>query len=110
MRRGFTLVEVVIALILLEVGLLASFSLLLVASDSLRRAERLEMSLATAEGVADSLASSPEVSAGSVVLPGGDSVVWDAGPGGSFAVALMSDGAVLGVLRGIGRGASVIGP
>lgn len=55
-RGGFTLVEVVVALIVLELGVLGVLGTLVVASETLRRAERLERATSRADAVVDSLA------------------------------------------------------
>lgn len=54
-RRGFTLVEVLVALILLEVGLLGVVGTLLLATRTLTHAELEERGAAVAERVLDSL-------------------------------------------------------
>lgn len=56
MRRGFTLLEVVVALLLLEVAVLAAAGTLAVSSRMLAEAEQLERAVSAAEGVVDSLA------------------------------------------------------
>lgn len=53
---GFTLVEVVVALLVLELGVLGVLGTLVVASETLRRAERLERATSRVEAVVDSLA------------------------------------------------------
>ena len=58
-RRGFTLVEVLVALVVLEVGLLGVVGTLLLGARTLRRAERLEWAAAEVQRVYDSLASAP---------------------------------------------------
>lgn len=55
MRRGFTLVEVVVALVVLELAVLGVLGTLVIASETLRRAERLERATGRAEAVLDSL-------------------------------------------------------
>lgn len=54
-RRGFTLIEVVVALLVLEIGVLGTLGTLVVASETLRRAERLERATGHAEAILDSL-------------------------------------------------------
>jgi prepilin-type N-terminal cleavage/methylation domain-containing protein len=56
MRRGFTLIEVVIALVVLEIVVSGAVGLLVLAGATLGRAERLERAVALAEGALDSLA------------------------------------------------------
>lgn len=55
MSRGFTLIEVVVALLLLEVAVLAAAGSLSVASHTLSEAEWLERAVMEAEGVLDSI-------------------------------------------------------
>ena len=55
-RSGFTLLEVVVALMVLEVAVVGLVGTLVLASSTLTRAETLERAVATAEGVLDSLA------------------------------------------------------
>jgi prepilin-type N-terminal cleavage/methylation domain-containing protein len=56
MRRGFTLVEVLVALVVLEVGLLGVVGTLWLAAVTMSRAERTERGVAEVERVYDSLA------------------------------------------------------
>lgn len=53
---GFTLVEVVVALVVFQVGVLGVAALLTVAHDRMDRALRLEHALAAVESAADSIA------------------------------------------------------
>ena len=55
MRGGFSLIEVVVALVVLELGLLGVMSVLVEASRTSGRAARTELGAASLEGVADSL-------------------------------------------------------
>lgn len=64
MSRGFTLIEVVVALLLLEVGVLAAAGTLQVASRTLAEAERVERAVVAAGGILDSLARVTEPSDG----------------------------------------------
>jgi len=54
-KAGFTLVEVLVALIVMEVATLGVLGSLVLASETMRRAETLERATARAEGVLDSL-------------------------------------------------------
>ena len=54
-RRGFTLVEVVVALLVLEIGVLGALATLVHASEISRRAETLERAVTRVEAVLDSL-------------------------------------------------------
>lgn len=103
MRKGFTLVEVVVALLILEVCLLGVFGILVLANRSLTRAEMLESATATLEGVADSLASAVRLESGQRVIAGADTVVWEAGAGGVFEAVYRAGGRPLVGLVGAGR-------
>jgi type II secretory pathway pseudopilin PulG len=55
MRAGFALLEVLVALLTLEVAVVGVLGSLVVARDTMRQAETLERATARAEGVLDSL-------------------------------------------------------
>jgi type II secretory pathway pseudopilin PulG len=63
---GFTLIEVVVALLVLEVAVVGAVGTLVLASTALRRAEALERAVATTEGVLDSIARTRTVGTDSV--------------------------------------------
>jgi Tfp pilus assembly protein PilV len=71
MNSGFTLIELVVALLLLEVGVMAAAGTLTIASRSLAEAEHLEQAVVEAEGVLDSLAGADSAVAGSRAYEGG---------------------------------------
>jgi Tfp pilus assembly protein PilV len=83
-RSGFSLLEVAVALLVLEVCLLGVFGILVLANRSLTRAERLESATATLEGVADSLASAVRLESGRRAVSVTDTVVWEVGAGKIF--------------------------
>jgi len=56
MKTGFTLLEVVVSLLLLEAAVLAAVGTLAVASQTLTEAEQVGRAVIEAEGVLDSLA------------------------------------------------------
>lgn len=85
MRAGFTLMEVVVALLLLEVGVLAAAGTLQVASRTLAEAERLERAVVEAGGVLDSLGRVSGPSAGSRSLPFGE-VAWSVDDSGTVTL------------------------
>jgi len=93
--RGFTLLEVVVALLVLEiavVGLVGSFVL---AATTLTRAETLEMAVASAEGLLDSLTRADTAATDSVAYDGGR-ITWSVDDSGRVSVrALDSAGEVL---------------
>ena len=65
MKAGFTLVEVIIALVILQIGLLGSVTTVALATRTLTDASRVERTTATLEGVLDSLVREPEIVAAS---------------------------------------------
>ena len=82
---GFTLLEVVVGLLVLALGILGAVGILVLASATLGRAERLERAVALAEGVLDSL--------GAAILPvdgtasyGAGEVLWQLEPEGGVIV------------------------
>jgi type II secretory pathway pseudopilin PulG len=83
--RGFTLIEVVIALLVLEIAVVGLVGTLVLASSTLTRAETLERAVATAEGVLDSLAHVGVVVSDSVTLPAAR-VSWTVGDSGRLNV------------------------
>ena len=89
MRDGFTLLEVVVSLLLLEVAVLAAAGTLVIAARSLAEAEHLERAVLEAEGVLDSLAGVAAPVSGSKAYPGG-SVAWDVDGAGGVAVRVVS--------------------
>jgi len=92
MRRGFTLLEVVVALLLLELAVLCALGTLTVASGQLGEAERMERIVTEAEGILDSLAGTPSAAAGSRDVPEGV-IEWAVGADGSIVLrAARADG------------------
>ena len=75
MKTGFTLVEVVVSLLLLEIAVVAAAGTLVVASRTLAEATHLERAVLEAEGVLDSLAGLDVIGSGSRPYPGGN-VEW----------------------------------
>jgi type II secretory pathway pseudopilin PulG len=89
MRDGFTLLEVVVALLLLELAVVAAVGTLVVASHSLAEAEHLERAILEAEGVLDSLAGAQDVVDGARAYAGG-TVEWSVDIGGGLVVWVTS--------------------
>lgn len=79
MRRGFSLIEVVVALVVLELAVTGIAGILAVAGRAFADAERLERAIEAADWVADSLASEGMAGVGAEPFPGGV-VGWGAGP------------------------------
>lgn len=75
--RGFTLIEIVIAIVLLEIGMLGVLGTLTIASRTMTRAETLETATITIERVLDSLAVHGMAEAGAVGF-GGGRISWSA--------------------------------
>jgi prepilin-type N-terminal cleavage/methylation domain-containing protein len=72
MRRGFTLLEVIMALLVLEVAVVGAAGTLTLASRTLGQAERLERAVAQAEGVLDSLRGVSAPTDGAASYAGGE--------------------------------------
>ena len=88
------MLEVVVALVLLEVAVVGAVGTLAVASRTLAEAEHLERAVLEAEGVLDSLAGVPGAESGSRVYAGGR-LEWLVDPGRDVVLtAVGSDGAV----------------
>ena len=88
MRPGFTLLEVVVALLVLEVAVFAAVGTLALASSTVGRAETLELAVAAAEGVLDSLSAGLTPGEGERVFRGGV-VRWTGSGDGTLSVAAM---------------------
>jgi len=69
-NRGFSLVELVLALLILEIGVLATVGMVLLSQQNLRRAELTLRGVLEAGIVGDSLATA------GVVAPGKASLLW----------------------------------
>ncbi len=88
MKRGFTLLEVVVSLTVLEVAVVGAAGTLTVAARTLGRAERLERAVASAEGVLDSLRRVPARVSASLGYRGGD-VRWQVGDSGRVVLTAL---------------------
>lgn len=71
MRRGFTLIEIVVALLVLEVGVVGVVATLLAASKTMGDAERVERATGRAASLLDSLRSGAVVGEDSASFVGG---------------------------------------
>jgi prepilin-type N-terminal cleavage/methylation domain-containing protein len=85
MTRGFSLVEVVVALVILQVGVLATMTLTVTALDTLRVAEEVERAVTAIRLVADSLERESAAGTGTV-MRGPVTVRWRPAAGGATAV------------------------
>jgi Tfp pilus assembly protein PilV len=92
MRRiGFTLVEVLVAIVVLEVGLLGVAGTLVLAVRAMRRAETMERAVTDAERVYDSISSVAEPSSGSAAGALGP-VRWTVATGGELLLEVLGSG------------------
>ena len=95
MRNAFTLVEVIVALVVLQVALVGVAGTLQLASRTVARAEVLESAVARSEGILDSLAGVRLVVGGTSDVRGA-SVIWTVGVDGTVLLrAETRDGALL---------------
>jgi hypothetical protein len=77
---GFSLLELLVALLILQVGLLATAGMIFLAQENLARAETTTRALLEVRRVADSLGHEREPGGGQLAFPWGE-VRWEAGPG-----------------------------
>jgi prepilin-type N-terminal cleavage/methylation domain-containing protein len=105
-RRGFTLVEVLVALVVLEVGLLGVVGTLLLAATTMARARLLEAGVAAMERAYDSLQLAPGAGSGGGATEAGG-IRWLVEGGGNLLIEVRGPGdtllaAVHGRLAGAG--------
>ncbi|GMV07129.1 MAG: hypothetical protein AMXMBFR53_34040 [Gemmatimonadota bacterium] len=99
-RGGFSLVEILVAVVVLEVGLLGVVGTLVLAARELEGAQRLERAVSAMEAIYDSLrASGAGGGEGYTRLEGGG-VAWEVGGGGALRVEYERDGVVVAVVHG----------
>ncbi len=91
MRGGFSLVELLLALLIFQVGILATAGMVLVSQRNFRRAELTLRGLLEAGWVADSLASAGVEGSGSHTYSWGE-IAWAplSGPGSGLRVSAWS--------------------
>lgn len=87
MSRGFTLLEIVVALLLLELAVASALGTLSVASRQLAEAERMERAVTEAEGILDSLTGVVGAEGGSRDVPGG-AIEWTVDASGVVALRI----------------------
>lgn len=103
-RRGFTLVEILVALVVLEVGLLGVVGTLLLAARTLTRAELEEAGTAEVERVFDSLVAAGATSGGGTVPLRVGAVRWTATAGGGLRLVFAASvDTALVVVEGVPR-------
>lgn len=90
-RRGFTLVEVLMAMVVLEVGFLGVAGTLLLAARTMRRAESLERAVTEAGRLYDSVSSVGEVGPGETPVAVGR-VRWSVGADRTLLVEVLTPG------------------
>jgi prepilin-type N-terminal cleavage/methylation domain-containing protein len=99
-RKGFTLVEVLMAIVVLEVGLLGVVGTLVLASHNMRDAVSLERAVSEAERLYDSLTGAPSSGSGLSSVPNGR-LRWSVSEGGIVQVdALTVSDSVLFTVQG----------
>lgn len=89
MKSGFSLVELIFALLVLQVGMLATAGLVLLAQRSMLRAELTVRSVLETGWLADSLASSGGGGSGTRVYPWGQ-VSWPLAPDGLGGIRVVA--------------------
>ena len=85
MTRGFTLIEVVMALLVLQVAMIGVLGTLVVAARTMRRAEHVERATERAESTLDSLRGGAREGRDSSDFRGG-TVRWTVGADGTLAL------------------------
>ena len=84
-KAGFTLLEIVVALLVLEVAVVGLVGSLVLAAATLARAETIETAVATAEGLLDSLSRAGTPASDSVTY-GGAVISWTVDDSGGIGV------------------------
>ena len=97
--RGFSLAEVLVAVVVLELGLLGALSLVVLAARTVQEARSLESSAAVASDLADSLAAADRVLPGTG-LRGGRAARWAPDADG-FVVRVQIEGDDSMEVRGV---------
>ncbi|KPJ83573.1 MAG: hypothetical protein AMS19_03895 [Gemmatimonas sp. SG8_23] len=87
---GFTLAEVVVALVVLQIGVLGAMSLVVSARNTMTGAEQAERAVAVGAAIADSLSTERAIMPGEVVLDG-VAADWSA-TGRHFRVRVFGEG------------------
>ncbi|MDA0312863.1 MAG: prepilin-type N-terminal cleavage/methylation domain-containing protein [Gemmatimonadetes bacterium] len=88
--RGFSLIEVIIALVILEVGLLGATGVVWIGAITMGRAWAIEAGVASVEGVADSLSLGALPGAGGRAVDHG-ALTWEVAENGGFVVRFTTE-------------------
>ena len=100
MKSGFSLVEVIVALVVLEVAILGAVGIVVVAARTMAEAEVIERAVSALEGTADSLSLTATPGQGSKDVAGGR-INWSVEPDGGFTVEFSRDERVLLRVAGV---------
>lgn len=92
------MIEVVVALVVLEIAVLGVLGTLLAASDAWRRAEQVERDVGRFASVVDSLRGADSIMSDSTPYPGGVAR-WSAAEGGAFTIEITSSETSLRAVR-----------
>jgi Tfp pilus assembly protein PilV len=99
---GFSLVEVLVALVVLQLVILGAMGMMVVASSTMTEAELLERAVSALEGTADSLSQGATPGQAYKDVDGGR-VQWIVGPGGEFTMEFTRDERLLARVAGVAR-------
>ncbi len=100
MKSGFSLVEVLVALVVLEVTILGAAGIVVVASNTMTEAEVIEWGVSAVEGTVDSLSVRATPGRGYKDMAGGR-IHWSVEPDGRFTVEFSRDERVLIRVAGV---------
>lgn len=100
MSRGFTLVEILVALVILQVGLLGVVGTLVLAARVLNQARDLEVAVAALEAVYDSLRLADGTEGRGEARLGPGILSWSAGADGALGLRYVVGGEVVGEVFG----------
>lgn len=101
LRSGFTLVEILVSLVVLQVGLLGVVGTLLLASRTLGRAELVEWAVAEVQRTADSLFATGGGAGAGQASSGPGELRWEVDGGGRLRVEYHSGSEILVMVEGM---------
>ena len=90
MKSGFSLVEVLVALVVLEVAILGAVGTVVIASRTMSEAEAIESAVSALEGTADSLSLTATAGEGDKDVAGGR-IHWSVESDGGFTLEFIRD-------------------